>query len=84
MRIQRPSPDGWPVRKPLAAERVLTISDNDAFCIDGGIVQLVLSGNRVRFRINQANAQAHGLKLSSQLLKMAEIVGPAPGEDVRR
>ena len=43
----------------------------------GGIVQFVLDGNRVRFEINLAAAQRLGLKLSSELLKLAIAIRKA-------
>ena len=58
----------------LAAVRgapVLTVSDMADFTSRGGVIQFVLIGSRVRFRINLGNAQRAGIKLSSQLLRVA-------------
>ncbi len=53
---------------------VLTVSDIPGFDSRGGMVQFVLTDRRVRFEINLSNAQKVGLKLSSQLLKVAVAV----------
>lgn len=58
----------------LAGRPVLTVSEIDGFCEAGGMVQLRRDRNRIQLRVNRAAAEAAGLKLSSQLLKVAEIV----------
>jgi len=58
-----------------AAQPILTVSEIDDFCERGGMVQLVRSRNRIRLRVNRAAAEAAGLRLSSQLLRVAELVG---------
>ncbi len=65
----------------LAALRnssALTVSDAFDFTKQGGMIQFVLEGNRVRFEINLAAAQRAGLTLSSQLLKVAVAIRRAP------
>ena len=58
---------------------VLTVSEMDGFGETGGIVNfLVTPDARVRFEVNVREAEAGGLKLSSQVLKLARIVGPPP------
>jgi YfiR/HmsC-like len=57
---------------------VLTVSDNPGFTKQGGMIQFVLEGNRVRFEINLAAAQQAGLTLSSELLKVAVAIRRAP------
>ncbi|TAK03147.1 MAG: YfiR family protein [Candidatus Manganitrophaceae bacterium] len=54
---------------------VLTVSDIGQFAKEGGMVQLLTEQNRVRFAINVAVIERAGLKPSSQLLKLAQIVG---------
>jgi len=58
----------------LAGQPVLTVSEVDGFCEEGGIVQLVRRQNKIQMRVNRAAAEAAGLQLSSQLLKVAELV----------
>ena len=53
---------------------VLTVSDMHEFTRRGGIVQFILDGNRVRFEVNLAATKPPGLKLSSELLKLAVTV----------
>ena len=53
---------------------VLTISDNPGFVQAGGGIELKLRTGRIRFDINLGAARQSGLKLSSQLLKLADEV----------
>ena len=55
----------------LKGSSVLTVSDMPQFSRQGGMVQFVLDGSRVRFEINLASAERAGLTLSSELLKLA-------------
>ncbi len=55
-------------------EAILTISELEDFCSQGGIIQLVHRRGKLRFFINRKAAQESQLVLSSQLLKMAKIV----------
>ena len=50
---------------------VLTIGESDPFLNEGGIVRLFLEANHIRFDINRRASEAHGLKISSQLLSLA-------------
>lgn len=61
--------------KQLEHAPVLTVSDIGQFAKEGGMVQLLTEQNRVRFAINVAVIERAGLKPSSQLLKLAQIVG---------
>ena len=62
----------------LNKSSILTVSDMPQFCSRGGIVQFVLTGNRVRFEINLSAATNAGLMLSSELLKVALVVQNTP------
>jgi hypothetical protein len=62
----------------LRNSRALTVSDTFDFTRQGGMIQFVLEGNRVRFEINLAAAQRAGLTLSSQLLKVAVAIRRTP------
>lgn len=53
---------------------VLTVSDMEGFTQTGGMVHLIREDERIRFKINLASAQRSGLKISSQLLKLAKEV----------
>lgn len=56
---------------------ILTVSDSDDFAKRGGIIQFVTDQNHIRLRINLEAAQAANLRMSSKLLRVAEIVPPA-------
>jgi hypothetical protein len=58
----------------LASAPVLTVSDLPDFTGSGGIIQLLLQGDRVKFQVNLGAAQKAHLSLSSQLLKVATRV----------
>lgn len=64
---------------PSATERVpgdrglLTVGEVRGFTAAGGIIQFVVANERVRFRINVQAAERAGLKISSQLLGLADV-----------
>ncbi len=66
----------------LAKSSILTVSDMPKFVDSGGMVEFVISDQRVRFEINLAAARGVGLTLSSELLKVAANVrqGPRVGD----
>jgi hypothetical protein len=67
------------VLRRLQGTPVLTVSEEDGFAEAGGMVNFVLTPEgRVRFEINQAESEAAGLRMSSQVLKLARIVVSAP------
>ncbi len=61
---------------------VLTVSDIPQFSQRGGMIQFVEESNKIRFEVNLASAEAAGLTLSSELLKVAVTVRkvPQPGD----
>jgi hypothetical protein len=54
---------------------VLLVGESAGFAQSGGMIGFFVEGGRVRFEINQKAAGSAGLKISSQLLKLARIVG---------
>jgi hypothetical protein len=50
---------------------IITVSDIDGFTAAGGTIGLVDAGARVQFEINLASAQRAGVKVNSQLLRIA-------------
>jgi hypothetical protein len=50
---------------------VLTVGESVQFLRDGGMVRFYVEKNKMRFQISQRNAEAAGLKVSSQLLGLA-------------
>ena len=64
-------------RKTISAlnkSGMLTVSDAHGFWENGGIIQFVYSGNRIRFEVNLDAAREAGITLSSELLKVARAV----------
>jgi hypothetical protein len=59
----------------------LTVGDARQFADSGGMVGLVTANDRIRLEVNAAAAQAAGLKFSSQLLRLARVVGKATPQD---
>lgn len=53
---------------------VLTIGESDTFARDGGVINFIRKNDRLQFEINTRTARDKGFKLSSRLLKLANIV----------
>lgn len=53
---------------------ILTVSEIDGFAEQGGIINFITVENRIQFGINPDAAEQSGLKISSQLLRLARIV----------
>ena len=62
---------------------VLTVSETQGFAQRGGIINLYLAGNKVRFEINPAVARRKGLKISSELLRLGKIIEAEPVREKR-
>jgi hypothetical protein len=58
---------------------ILTVGDAADFIGRGGMIRFAEVANRIRFEINPGAAERSGLRVSSRLLRLAEIVdAPAP------
>ncbi len=55
-------------------KQILTISDYPKYSTQGVIINFYEEEDRLRFKINQEEAQSHKIEISSQLLGMAKIV----------
>ena len=53
---------------------ILTVGEMQGFAQSGGIINLVTIGRKVSLEINLDASQRSGLKISSQLLKLATII----------
>ena len=62
------------VLNSLGAASILTVGETDGFAASGGMVNFIDDRNRVRFEINEGAARRAGLKISSKLLRLAELV----------
>jgi hypothetical protein len=60
--------------RDLKGSSTLTVGETEGFAELGGIINLTVEGNKVRFEVNQLAAQRAGLKISSKLLSLAKIV----------
>ena len=58
---------------------VLTIGETPGFAKNGGIINLILEDNKVRFEVNVTAAKEADLNISSRLLALARIVQPPEG-----
>ncbi|MEW7973637.1 MAG: YfiR family protein [Candidatus Thiodiazotropha endolucinida] len=57
-----------------APKHMITISDKRGFAKDIGIIELSERSNRIRMLINMSNLNGLTVKLSSQLLEVAELL----------
>ena len=55
---------------------VLTVGDTAGFINSGGMIRFTERGRRIRFEINLAAAERASLRVSSRLLRLADIVRP--------
>lgn len=69
--------------RPLRNRSVLTISDGKQFSHSGGIIGLITADNKVSFEINTDALERSGLKLNSQVLKIAKIVKDSAQKEER-
>ena len=58
----------------VGGEPVLTVGDTRGFAREGGIIELLLEDNKIRFDINLNEAKRSGLRISAQLLQLARQV----------
>jgi hypothetical protein len=58
---------------------ILTVADSPGFAERGVIINMFVEDGYVRFEVNGPAARAARLRLSSQLLRLARMVGESPG-----
>lgn len=58
-----------------ASKPILTIGDSDGFARRGVLINLFREGEFVRFEVNAGAIERTGLRFSSQLLRLARLVG---------
>jgi hypothetical protein len=59
----------------LRGRAILTVGDTDGFATSGGMIRFITESSHVRLRINLGAAQRAGLTISSQILRVADLVG---------
>ncbi len=82
--ISRSEKDRYPaVLAAIQGRSVLTVSEIDRFAHNGGMINLVVVQESVRFEINLQAAEQAGLQVSSKLSGLGTIVkgGPAKPEN---
>lgn len=62
------------LKEQAKVQYVLLVSDVDRFAEKGGMVQFTLRDNRLKLVINLSAVKQAGLKFSSKLLRMSEIL----------
>jgi YfiR/HmsC-like len=67
--------DQWPqIQSALGESPVLTIGEMNGFLESGGIMNLHLVRNKIRFQVNLDHARSRHLQVSSRILKFASSV----------
>jgi YfiR/HmsC-like len=61
------------VTATLRGRGILTVSDDENFMRQGGIIRFYSEGNTIKLEINQKMARAEKLNISSKLLRIARI-----------
>lgn len=62
------------ILESIKGSAVLTVGDSGGYAERGVMVGFYLGANKVRFEINWESARRAGIKINSQLLKLARIV----------
>lgn len=62
------------VVKALAPRPILTVSDIPDFARQGGMIEFVRDGSRLRMVIHRSRAERAGLRIHSKLLRIAEVL----------
>lgn len=67
------------VLSDIGDSAILTVGDSEGYAERGVMVNFYSEQNKVRLEINTDAVRRGGLKISSQLLKLARIVNPSRG-----
>lgn len=62
------------ISRAAEADSILTISDQDGFLENSGMIFLVTTDKRIQFDVNIEASQNAGLKISSHVLKLARTI----------
>jgi hypothetical protein len=57
---------------------ILTIGESEGFAERGGMINFSQEGRKIRLQVNRHAAERSGLKVSSQVLKLAQLVAEDP------
>ena len=58
----------------LGGRSILTVGETEGFVLRGGMIRFLTVENKLRFRVNLAQARSANLQLSSKLLQWAEVI----------
>lgn len=73
--VNLPHPDQTAhILKKLHGQNILTVSDQADFLEAGGMIRFISVDDKIQFQINPEASSAADLKISSKLLRLAEIV----------
>ncbi len=62
------------IEKNIAGKPILLVSNTPGFLKQGGIINFIIAGTKIRFNISLTNGRQMGLKISSKLLRVAKKV----------
>ncbi len=62
------------ILKMIRDHHILTVGESELFNENGGMIKFILEGDKVRFAINLAASERAGIRISAQLLKLANAV----------
>jgi len=62
------------ILRHLVKKPILTVSENNSFTRNGGIIRILKKGPKLKFVISVRNAKKSGLEFSSRMLKVAHAV----------
>jgi hypothetical protein len=79
---QSETPHWDAIMAALKGKPVLTVSEIEGTSYRGVCVRFITENNKIRLRINTATLKNAGLTMSSQLLRLAEIVTTQPHETI--
>lgn len=72
--ISQNSPANKKFIKQASRHSVLTVSDDNMFINNGGIIKLITINNKIRFEINIVQMNNVSLEISSKLLRLAKVI----------
>jgi hypothetical protein len=77
--VSRSMAKGMDILTAATNAPVLTVGETENFISAGGIIRFTAAGRRIRFEINPDAAERASLRVSSRLLRLADIVRPPQG-----
>lgn len=63
-----------PIKKSIANKDILLVTEEERFAEEGASISFFLLNGKLRFIVNKSVSEAHNLKISSGLLRMAKVI----------